>query len=303
VNSNRILKGGYMDKKRKIIIFIVIFLVIILYFLIKLVKKPNPNEISGSGTIEITEVDISSKLTGIVEKITVNEGDEVKKGDLLVILTHNELKAQLKQAEASLNASKEQVSQIEAQYKNSLENYKRAVELFKAGSYSIQQKDLAETQYNVISSQLNSAKELVNQAQAQVEYIKVQIDNAYLKSPIDGVVLQKNVEVGEIVTPGMSILTIGNIKEAWLKIYVSEKELGRIKLNDIALIKVDSFPNKSFKGYVTNISNQAEFTPKNVQTKDERDRLVYAIKISLKNENQELKAGMPADAIVYVKSN
>lgn len=296
-------KGANMKDKRKIIIPVIMILIIVAYFIIKNNGRKNPNEISGSGTIEVTEVDISAKLMGRIEKINFDEGDIVKKGNLLFVLNHDELNDQLKQFEAGLNASKEQIEQIEVQLKNSKDNLIRAKDLFRSGSYSQQQLDAAETQYKMLSAQFNSAKQLNNQASAQLDYIKTQIGNAYIYSPISGVILKKNSEAGEIISPGMAILTIGDLSKPWLKIYISETDLGKIKLNDEVAVKVDSFPDRSFEGRVVYISSQSEFTPKNIQTKDERTRLVYAVKINLQNKEQFLKPGMPADAVIYVKGN
>lgn len=129
------------------------------------------------------------------------------------------------------------------------------------------------------------------------------ISNCNLKTPIDGVILSKNAEEGEMLSPGMSVVTVGNTKNPYIKIYIAETELGKVKLHQKAYISVDSFPKKKFEGKVVNIASQAEFTPKNIQTKDERTRLVYAVKINVVNQNDELKPGMPADAVIDASNN
>ena len=293
-----------MDKRKRAIIPVLIVLIITAVVIgIKIANRENPNQISGSGTIEITEVEISSKLMGKIDKLDFNEGDKVKEGDLLAVLEHNELDAQLDQFRAGRKVSEEQISQIEIQLKNSQDNLNRARELFKAGSYSQQQLDSAETQYKVLSSQYESAKQGYNQIAAQYQYVESQLNNAYLKSPISGVILQKNAEKGEVVSPGMSVMTVGDLSRPWLKIYIPETKLGKVKLNDKAVVKVDTFPDKKYEGKVVFISSKAEFTPKNVQTKEERVRLVYAVKIALENKDEELKAGMPADGYISVKND
>ncbi len=291
-----------MDK-RKIIVPAVLVLGIAAYFIMTGIKNGKYNGLSGSGTIEVTQVDISSKIMGKIDKIPVEEGGKIKKGSLVAELAHNELTAQLQQAKASLDAAKEMMVQVKAQYKNAEDNFKRTGELLKAGSVSQQQYDQIETQYKVLESQLKSASQQKNQAEAQVAYIAAMIENCYLKSPIDGVVLSKNAEEGEILSPGMSVVTVGNIEKPYMKIYISETELGKVKLNQNAYAIIDSFPDRKYEGRVINISSQAEFTPKNIQTKDERTRLVYAIKIDLDNRNDELKPGMPADAVIDAKNN
>ena len=299
--------GKMLNSKRRFIIapvVVIIGIALAVYFVWKNASnKRNANEISGSGTIEVTEVDVSAKIVGKIEEIKADEGDRVTKDQLLVVLSHDELNAQLKQSEANLMAVRDQLSQVQAQFRNVKENYNRAQELFKNGSFSQQQFDAAETQYRVVSAQLSGSKQLINQAQAQIDLIKTQIDNAYLKSPISGVVLQKNVEAGEMISPGTAILTIGDLSRPWIKIYISTLQTGKIKLNDKADIRVDALPDKTYTGRITNISSEAEFTPKNIQTKDERTRLVYAVKISLENMNEELKPGMTADAMVNIKDS
>ena len=291
-----------MDKRR-IIVPIVLVLGITSYFVVTGIKNSMRSGLSGSGTIEVTQVDISSKIMGKINRMPVEEGGKVLKGGLVAELAHDELNAQLKQASASLNGASEVMVQIKTQYKNAEDNYKRAGELLKAGSTSKQQFDQLETQFKVLESQLKSSTEQKNQAEAQVAYISAMIDNCYLKSPIDGVVLSKNAEEGEMLSPGMSVVSIGDTAKPYLKIYISETELGKVKLGQKAEVTNDSFPGKRYEGKVINIASQSEFTPKNIQTKDERTRLVFAVKILLDNVKDELKPGMPADAVINVKDN
>jgi HlyD family secretion protein len=116
-------------------------------------------------------------------------------------------------------------------------------------------------------------------------------------------VLAKNLEKGEMAFPGSAIITLADLSKPWIKIYVDEKKLVLIKLGQKAYVKVDSFPDKKFPGVVVLISNKAEFTPRTIQTKDERVKLMYAIKISVENPEMELKPGMPADAAILLENN
>jgi len=257
---------------------------------------------SGSGTIEVTEVDIGPRISGKIEKISVEEGAPVKTGALLAVIAHDELDAQMTQAQAAQSSARTQVSQIETQLANAGTNLNRAKSLFSAGAVTRQNLDDRQAQYDVLSAQLTSAKMVDAQAGAQVAYIQSQLNNAYLVCPIDGVVLKRNAEPGEIASAGMSIVTIGDIARPWLKIYLSGTQLGAVKLNSPAKVSVDAFPGRVFEGRVSYISEQAEFTPKNVQTKDERTRLVYAVKIAMDNPAGELKPGMTADAVINASS-
>jgi len=129
----------------------------------------------------------------------------------------------------------------------------------------------------------------------------VSLKNIIIRSPIDGVVISKNLNPGEITFPGSSILTIGDITKPWIKIYIPEKKLGLVKLGQKAIITIDAFPNKKYECKVVSISQKAEFTPKTVQTKEERIKLMFAVKIQLENPDFELKAGMPADAKILLE--
>jgi HlyD family secretion protein len=120
-------------------------------------------------------------------------------------------------------------------------------------------------------------------------------------APIDGFITQKYVELGENVVPSASLFKISDLKTVKLIIYVTEEELGKVKLGEKADITVDSFKDKVFSGEVIFISSEAEFTPKNIQTPEERTKLVYAVKIQIPNSQFELKSGMPADAKITLK--
>jgi HlyD family secretion protein len=136
----------------------------------------------------------------------------------------------------------------------------------------------------------------LDRAVAQVNLVESQIDDTTAVSPVDGVVLVKSAAVGEVVPAGTPILTIGGIDRPWLRGYIPETQLGRIKIGQPVRIKTDSYPGKVYKGKITFIASEAEFTPKQIQTEEERVKLVYRIKIDIENPNRELKLNMPADA-------
>lgn len=135
----------------------------------------------------------------------------------------------------------------------------------------------------------------LGQAKAALASIDLQLEKTVIKSPVDGIVLTRNLEEGEVLAPGSVALTIGQLQELSLTVYIPETEYGKINLGDTVSIAVDSFPGENFTGTVTYISDQAEFTPRNVQTVDGRKTTVYAVKITVPNPDLELKPGMPAD--------
>ncbi|MBU0951440.1 MAG: efflux RND transporter periplasmic adaptor subunit [Elusimicrobia bacterium] len=264
-----------MNKKMmvlRIVIAVIVVLGLVFYFVSKNFKG-NKNSQAASGVIECTQIEITSKISGRIQKLYAKEGDTVTQGKLLVELAHDEISAQF--------------DQVDANYKNAQANLARYKELYGAGSISKQQLDNAQTQVEVLSANMRNAK--------------AQLDNASLKAPISGIVLSKNAEEGEIAFPGMSILTVTNPGDTWIKIYVPETMLGRVKLGQDVKVKTDSYPNKIYSGKVSNIASEAEFTPKNIQIKDERVKLVFAVKVRIENPNQELKQGMPADAEIALE--
>jgi len=136
--------------------------------------------------------------------------------------------------------------------------------------------------------------------QAQVQVAESQLDDTTIASPIDGVVLVKSADVGEVLAPGATVVTLGDVEHPWLRGYISERDLGRVKLGDKAKVTSDSFPGKIFDGHVSFISSEAEFTPKQIQTQEERVKLVYRIKIEVANPKRELKLNMPVDAEIVL---
>ena len=145
------------------------------------------------------------------------------------------------------------------------------------------------------------AKVATNQAQANLELIDAQIAKTIIVAPSDGVVLTRNLEVGETVAPAGVVMVIGQLEEVELVVYIPETEYGKVQLGDQVSLTVDSYPNETFTGTVAHISEQAEFTPRNVQTIDGRQATVYAIKLIVPNPDLKLKPGMPADVVFLLK--
>lgn len=149
---------------------------------------------------------------------------------------------------------------------------------------------------------IDAAQAKVKQAQAVVRAARDQFANATVRAPADGVVLEKVQEAGEFTSPGTTIVRLGLLDRPWLRVYVPEPTLGRVKLGQQAEVFTDTYPGKRYRGRVVEIAQEPEFTPKNVQTQEERVKLVFGVKIELKNPGQELKPGMPADAVIYPSS-
>ena len=148
--------------------------------------------------------------------------------------------------------------------------------------------------------QLETANLDIKNAQAMVRLYDTQLAKTKLYSLINGIVISKNAEPGEVLSPGAPVLTLADLDNIWLKIYIDTADLGKVKLGQKIKIKTDSFPDKFYEGNISFISSEAEFTPKMIQTPKERVKQVYRVKIKIKNENQELKPGMPADAYLML---
>jgi HlyD family secretion protein len=211
------------------------------------------------------------------------------------------------------DAAKTAYDMAVANYKKAQENYDLVVEgprkeEIAAGRAQLEQSQaalrLAKThriQIDVLKKELATARGQVKEAASALEVIQTQIEYSNLYAPTSGVVLVKNAEPGEFVVPGGAVVTLGQIEKPWLKAFINESDLGRVKLGQKVSVTTDTYPGKEYPGKVTFISSQAEFTPKNVQTAKERVKLVYRIKVALENPQNELKPGMPADAQIHLK--
>lgn len=257
------------------VVLVIVVTAVTLYFEVFRYLGHGSNSVQGSGTIEVTEIDISSKISGRVAALPFDEGDTVKKDDLLVRLEFDELSAQKNSALANLV--------------NAESNYRRVKGLYETGSVSRREFDNAEAVYRV--------------ARAALENVNAAIKYAVIYSPINGILLDRNIEPGEMAFPGSAILTVADLTRTWMYIYVNEVDLGRIKVGQKVIVTVDSFPDKKFEGKVVSISNKAEFTPKTIQTKDERVKLVFAVKVAIDNPDMNLKPGMPADAEIITENS
>ncbi|MDO8969593.1 MAG: efflux RND transporter periplasmic adaptor subunit, partial [Saprospiraceae bacterium] len=206
-------------------------------------------------------------------------------------LAENELKtAQANYKRLLATQAAKDVLEARARTRISQESYDRALDYYNSllsGDQSLQ--------VNVADSGVKQAEAALAQAKAALAVIDVQMDKTITRAPMDGVVLTRNLELGEMVSPGSVVMGIGQLVELELVVYIPETDYGKVKLGDQVSITTDSFSGTKFMGKVVNISDQAEFTPRNVQTIDGRRATVYAIKLNVPNPDLKLKPGMPAD--------
>ncbi len=294
------------------------------------------SRISVSGVIEAVKTDIQAQAQGEIEKIPVKEGQKVAKGDLLCTINSDKLRIQLDQVRAGIDGAKarrqlakigtkkeliavaqSQVEIANKQLEFAAKDQERFARLFSEGAISQTQKEKADLALKTAQEQARGAKENYDMAvrgrekeeidmtqadleglQAQEQYLLRQLQDTEVKSPVAGIVEVKSVEPGELAVPGTVLFSLIDLSQTYVKAYVPEKYLGRLKLGGPVEVTCDSYPGRIFKGTVDFIASEAEFAPKNIQTTEERLKLVYMVKSYLENAAGELKPGMPVDVVV-----
>lgn len=345
-----------------------------------------------AGTIEGLQVDVSAKIPGRIAELAVKQGDQVRRGQLLVRLESRDLAAELSRSEAAARAAEatlrdleagsrpeeiheaearaaraqaqlddllagsraQELEQARAAVRNAAatrewteKDFQRIRELYAKELVAAQEVDRARQAYEVAVANEQSARERLSlleagprrhevqaarheleaarervrllragprahaveaaraqagEARAAASVARARLAEADIFSPLTGVVLRKNMEAGETATPGVSIVTLLDPTDIWLRAYVPETDVGRLRVGQPAAISVDAYPGRDFPGTITEISSEAEFTPKNVQTKKERVNLVFRVRIAVRNPEGVLKPGLPADARIPTRS-
>jgi HlyD family secretion protein len=389
-----------MKKRLPILIVILLAAVAAVYAIRNAGKRPD-NRLIVSGNIELTEVNIAFKTAGRLIERTVDEGDDVKKGQVLARLDRDQLQPQRESQAAGLTSSETQLTQSEtalqyqkatmaadlearradlaaaeaklaemrngsrpqekqdaraavdaaaAEVERARKDWDRAQTLFKNDDISAAQFDQYRSRFDNSAAVLKSARErealvlagpraeqiqaqqaVVERARAAVKMseataievkrrteeiatrhaeiarsranlalIDSQLSDTIAVSPVDGVVLVKSADPGEILAPGTSVLTVGDIDHPWVRAYINEPDLPKVRLGQEVKVTTDQ-PGQSFTGRISFISSQAEFTPKQIQTQQERVKLVYRIKIDVENPGRRLKSNMPVDAEIVLE--
>jgi HlyD family secretion protein len=390
-------------KKKKIAIVAAVFVAAVIAVNVwkRYSKNADPDRIRVSGNIELTEVDIAFKIPGRLVERTVDEGDAVRKGQLIARIDRETLerqrarelagalaaetqlpqlrtailfqreailqeaalrRAEIAAAEAQLaklvagsrpqeiQYAKAAVADAQSQFAQAKADWERAQQLIKTDDITRMQYDQYQARYRSAEAALKRAEENlalvvegprkedieaaraqleraraalryneaqnidlkrreqeietrraeIERARAQLRMAEAQLADTVAYSPVDGVVLVKSADPGEVLAAGATVLKIGDLDRPWLRAYIREQDLGRVKLGMPATVTTDSYPGKQYPGKVSFISSEAEFTPKHIQTTEERVKLVYRIKIALENPHHELKANMPVDAVIQL---
>lgn len=281
----------------------------LLLLLLAVACEKNEYQIFGTGTFEATEILVSAQTPGQILSVDFEEGQAVTAGQVLARIDVEKISLQQQQVEAMLTEAKltvalalEQEKQARIQYENLKTRFDRFTNLINENSIPRQQYDDLKSQFEIAERNLKSARlksqtvaTKLEQMAAQKSLLDRQLKDGTITAPTDGTILQQLKEAGEVVGLGTPVAQLANLAEMEITTYVAETDLGKIKVGETLSIQVDAFPEKVFEGRISWISPKAEFTPKNVQTKEARTNLVYAVKLKVANPHGELKIGMPAD--------
>jgi HlyD family secretion protein len=322
-------------RKKLVVGVVLVITALVAFVIIRRIPKAS-TEIKVSGTIEATSTALSFKVPGRVRERLVDEGDRVAVGQVVARLDDRDARQELAGREADQAASHaalaelqagsrvEEVAQAEAavnrlkaETRRAGDEFLRSEQLFKREVIAKRDLDQAVAARDASLAASREASERLRQvragarvetlqqaaarlksAEAVANLARTRLEDSTLIAPNAGIVLSKNIEPGEQVAPGTPVVTIGHLENVWIRGYVPETALPRIKLGQKARVTVDGLKDRVFEGRLDFIAQEAEFTPKNVQTEKERVRLVYRIKVTVPNPGMVLKPGMPADAVL-----
>lgn len=264
----------------------------------------------GNGHIEGTEVRVSAEVPGRVLSTTMEAGQVVEQGTVIATLDDADLRKQLARAEAEVRA----VEQQRARTERELETWRHHLSTAEANLERIQglrdedivpqqQLDAAEDRHREAQGRVEGLEaglaEIAAQheaAQSTAELLEVQLEKTTVEAPLTATVLVKAIEEGEYVMPGQPVAVLVDLRKMKLKVYIPEQEAGKVTLGNPARVRVDAFPDRYFEARITQIDQEAQFTPKDIHVPAERTRMVFGVELSLDNPERVLKPGMPADA-------
>ncbi len=273
-------------------------------------QPPPAQVVYGSGRIEADEVRVGFEAPGRLLENDAVEGEGLKSGQLLGRIDSSDFELQAARAESQRTAAMASATQVDTQIALAAHHAQTArvdlgrfQSLAPDGAVSAQEVDLAQNAYVAAADQVRALKQQRAEATAQasvaaqtVALAKSQVGKTRIYSPISGVVLQRLIEPGEVLAPGQPIAVLADLSHVKLKVFITEKDLGKLRLGAPARVRVDAFPGRDFAATVSQVDPQAQFTPRDVHVADERSRTVYGVTLRAPNPNGLLKPGMPADA-------
>lgn len=293
--------------------------------------------VEASGTVEATEAGLGFRMAGRVDSMLVREGDRVQAGDRLAVMDRRELEARLDAASAQLAAQRARLTELERGFRpeelvqgraaeraaarrlaDQERDLTRARNLFGGGAISRQSLDAAETAHQLAAAehervaaqlrlletgprqeQIAAQRAQVAGARAQLAQAEAALDFATVTAPFAGIVTRRHHEPGEVVAAGQPVFTVIDPEDRWVRIYIREDQVGRAAIGQAASLRIDAWPDREYRGDVVFISDEAEFTPRNIQTREERVKLVYRLRIRVVGDTAlDLKPGIIADVVL-----
>ena len=327
-----------MNPKRIRLVISIVGLAALVSWLIFRDSSAERDDLTASGTVEAVEADLGFQTPGRIEMIDVREGSEVVAGAELARLDRSELNAQRMAATAQLAVTQARLTELRAgtrdeeiargrasvravlqRLNEAHRNLERSQRLFDGGAISQQLLDNHQTVFEIAEADHEQAVESlgmletgprreridaqvasVRRAEAILAQIDATLGNTTIEAPFDGIVTRRHREPGEIVSPGAPVVTVMNPNERWVRIYLRQDVVGRVSIGDSATITADSYSDRSYRGEVIYISSEAEFTPRNVQTSEERVKLVFEVWVGVTDDATfDLKPGLAADVVVH----
>ncbi|MDO5563324.1 MAG: HlyD family efflux transporter periplasmic adaptor subunit [Synergistaceae bacterium] len=327
--------SNIFKNKKVVILLLIIALACAGYYGYKFTRAKD-TRVKASGTVEVTEIQLAPLVSGRLIELPIEESDVIKEGDLVARLSMDGADHEADMASAALSAAREQLRELQngarredrskaeaelalrrAQYEQAAHDSKRFNDLAKDGAVSVREAELyrenAEAKRNAMRisqetvallkngarvEQIEMAKANVKRAEAALAAAQLKVGYKEFRSPVTGTVLTKNYEIGDVVSAGAPIATLGKMNDCWIKLYIPSTQLGLVKLGGEATVKVDAYPKRAFKAKVTEVNQQAEYNPRLSLTQNERANMVFWIKVTVENPDGVLKPGMPADVVI-----
>jgi len=277
---------------------------------------------SGNGRLEATEVNITTKYPGRLSEVNVREGDDVTAGQVLARMDVRELEAELHQAQAQVTQTQKQriaaaaiITQRKSEVTLAEKSLARSRELYENQNIPIEQLQRSETTVQTAHAALSAADAglaladaAIDAARARVESVRTRIDDSALKTPITGRVLYRLAEPGEVLPAGGKVFTVLDLTDAFMTIFLPTIQVGRLRIGDEARIIFDAIPEYTIPARVSFVSPEAQFTPKEVETRTEREKLMFRVKVRidpalLAKHSAIIKTGVPGVAYVRIRSD
>ncbi|MDO8431901.1 MAG: efflux RND transporter periplasmic adaptor subunit [Candidatus Binatus sp.] len=317
-------------KRAIVVVVVAATLAVAGWFLAPLLLKPAATDtLLVSGNIEAHQSVIGFKaVQSRVIELPFNEGQWVTAGTLLARLDDSDYRQQVAINDAALRVQEQQlisamrrleaaratIANDEADVAQKQLDHDRSTKLWQQKVISAELRDRTETalkqgkaamqrdlaMQHAAEQDIAVAHANIRSARENLELAKIMLGYTTLRAPFSGVILTRQTELGEVMQPGTPVVTLADLDHVWLRAYIGETDLGRIRWGQSATVHTDTYPDRNYPGQISFISSEAEFTPKSVETHKERVTLVYRIKIDVANPNHELKPGMPADATIHL---